>query len=396
MGKPAAKLTSSCAHGGTVILGNPTVMVGKMPAACMGDMHVCPMVTGVVPHVGGPIILGSVGVLIGGRPAARMGDMVTCVGPPDTIVMGVPTVMIGEISPAPGGAGSGGGGAGGAAAAAFALAMAVGSAASAVAKLLKMSVGSSAAAASASAQAASQGGSSDTAEGETKQGHWIRFQFVDKAGLPVATIPYLYKSVDGTETRSYLNGKGTIYEQGLDSGQCSVRLLSLTDAKWSVEEAKTDEEVGMSAVADGLKDGSPAEFVIFKRDLRGPDQSVDRVKAKVKGDKVEARWKYPEDAEEPADDDTAPEGYSRPEFFFVVEADGCKARSGMLLFKDWIEVEVKDEEGNILSDEECRLVFASGEIRKATTDKKGRVRVDDVPPGPVQVELPRFPGAPRK
>lgn len=59
-------------------------------------MHVCPMVTGVVPHVGGPIVgPGAPTVLIGGMPAAVMGDIVTCAGPPDTIVLGSATVMIG-------------------------------------------------------------------------------------------------------------------------------------------------------------------------------------------------------------------------------------------------------------------------------------------------------------
>mgnify|MGYP002642201809 FL=1 len=63
-------------------------------AARVGDMHVCPMVTGVVPHVGGPIVLGSPTVMIGGMPAARVGDTVTCVGPPDVSAMGSVTVMI--------------------------------------------------------------------------------------------------------------------------------------------------------------------------------------------------------------------------------------------------------------------------------------------------------------
>lgn len=57
-------------------------------------MHVCPMVTGVVPHVGGPIALGCFTVLIGGMPAARMGDMAVCVGPPDTIVLGSFKVLV--------------------------------------------------------------------------------------------------------------------------------------------------------------------------------------------------------------------------------------------------------------------------------------------------------------
>ena len=66
------------------------------PAARVGDMHVCPMVTGVVPHVGGPIMPpGCPTVLIGGQPAACMGDMVTCTGPPDTILIGSATVLIG-------------------------------------------------------------------------------------------------------------------------------------------------------------------------------------------------------------------------------------------------------------------------------------------------------------
>jgi uncharacterized Zn-binding protein involved in type VI secretion len=65
------------------------------PAARVGDMHTCPMVTGVVPHVGGPILPpGAPTVLIGGLPAARMGDMCTCVGPPDPIILGSTKVMI--------------------------------------------------------------------------------------------------------------------------------------------------------------------------------------------------------------------------------------------------------------------------------------------------------------
>jgi len=57
-------------------------------------MHVCPLVNGVVPHVGGPILLGSPNVLIGGLPAARVTDMATCVGPPDVIIIGSMTVLI--------------------------------------------------------------------------------------------------------------------------------------------------------------------------------------------------------------------------------------------------------------------------------------------------------------
>lgn len=68
------------------------------PAARITDMHVCPMVTALVPHVGGPILpTGEPTVLIGGIPAARVGDMATCVGPPDSIMVGSGTVLIGGM-----------------------------------------------------------------------------------------------------------------------------------------------------------------------------------------------------------------------------------------------------------------------------------------------------------
>lgn len=68
------------------------------PAARITDMHVCPMVTGVVPHVGGPILPpGCPTVLIGMLPAARVTDMAVCVGPPDAIVLGSFTVLIGSM-----------------------------------------------------------------------------------------------------------------------------------------------------------------------------------------------------------------------------------------------------------------------------------------------------------
>ena len=65
-------------------------------AARLTDMHICPLVTGTVPNVGGPILApGEPTVLIGGMPAACLGDMCVCTGPPDSIIMGSATVLIG-------------------------------------------------------------------------------------------------------------------------------------------------------------------------------------------------------------------------------------------------------------------------------------------------------------
>jgi hypothetical protein len=73
--------------------GVPTVLIGGLPAATLGNLCTC---------VGPPdtIILGSAGVLIGGKPAARMGDQCAHGG---MVVMGCPTVLIGEVSGGGGG-----------------------------------------------------------------------------------------------------------------------------------------------------------------------------------------------------------------------------------------------------------------------------------------------------
>nr|WP_294553783.1 PAAR domain-containing protein [uncultured Rhodopila sp.] len=68
-----------------------------LPAARVTDMQVCPMMDGIVPHVGGPISLGCFTVLVCAMPQARISDMHVCVGPPGTMVAGSPTVLVGGM-----------------------------------------------------------------------------------------------------------------------------------------------------------------------------------------------------------------------------------------------------------------------------------------------------------
>jgi len=66
------------------------------PAARLTDMHLCPLWDGDTPHVGGPIVSpGCPTVYVGGLPAARVGDRAVCIGPPDAIAQGSATVCIG-------------------------------------------------------------------------------------------------------------------------------------------------------------------------------------------------------------------------------------------------------------------------------------------------------------
>ena len=76
--------------------GSVDVLIGGMPAWRVGaDFHQCPMLTGTAPHVGGMVSMGSTTVLINNMPAARQGDMIMESGPPNSITMGCPNVLIG-------------------------------------------------------------------------------------------------------------------------------------------------------------------------------------------------------------------------------------------------------------------------------------------------------------
>jgi uncharacterized Zn-binding protein involved in type VI secretion len=98
MGQPAARIGDQTSHGTPLGPGPgcPTVLIGSRPAwRAAVDSHVCPLSDGPKPHGGGVVAVGSMTVLIGGMAAARMGDMVMEAGPPNAILGGEPTVLIG-------------------------------------------------------------------------------------------------------------------------------------------------------------------------------------------------------------------------------------------------------------------------------------------------------------
>lgn len=356
MSKPAARMGDMTAHGGSIVVGCPTVLIGGQPAARLGDMHVCPMVTPgtpPIPHVGGPITLGSAGVMIGNMPAARMGDMATCVGPPDTIAAGCFTVLIGEVG---GGGGGGGGGA--------------------------------AATAKGAAHAALVGTPGPEGEGP----HWIDIQFVDSAGNPVTEVGYELTGVEGQKEEGYLTLDGAIRRGGLpNEGQYSVKLFKVYNAKWSKNEAKVGDVVNLSAETEGYEDGTKAFIRIWERDLDGADDLVTGIYTTVEGNKVEGEWtyEYREDRDEgPEEDET--KGYSSPEYYFIVHVEHDKARSDLLEYQDSIEVELLDEDEKPIPNEDYILYLTNGKVEKGKLDGNGYKKNENVPPGYWNIKFPKL------
>lgn len=264
MGKPAARLTDPTAHGGLIVgPGVPTVLIGKMPAATMGDNHVCPMVTPAVPpipHVGGPIILGSTGVFIGKKPAARMGDMAVCVGPPSSIIMGCPTVLIGEA-----GSGSQASSAGSAAAAQV----------SPVSRPKDVSPVKP-----------------PKSESKTSESHSIHLKFRDAAGKPLEGIVFSLKDPEGNITRGSSRGDGDWTLGGIaKKGSFEVRVPSLDKVDVDKKRLSPGESISIKASAKDFPPDEPAWVILELETPDGQCHVLSRFETSIQNDQIKLECK---------------------------------------------------------------------------------------------------------
>ncbi len=346
MGKPAARVGDTTMHGGTITgPGAPNVMIGGMPAARVGDMHVCPMLnpgTPPPPHVGGPIQLGSMTVKIGGMQAARQGDMCVCSGPPDSIAMGCPTVMIGDG--AGGGGGSGGGG------------------------TAKKASGAAAAA-------------------QVEEGHFLDVTFTDKGGFPIGGVGYEMKAPDGAATKGLVAGR--LSKQGVPQGNFDITLQAIYGAKWSKDAAKVGDKIKLIAKTSGITSGEKAVFEIFVRDSNYADRLLETLGTTVNGDAIETEWTFQVDEKYikmQTDKEKTPR-YSAPAFYFLVKSANLQSRSGLLRFEDFIELKLKDDQGKPMANKKFRLYLSNGETREGQLDGSGYAKVEKIPPGNVRVSF---------
>lgn len=357
MGQPAARLSDQTVHGGVIVVGFPMVLIGGMPAARVGDMHVCPMLNPGVPpppHVGGPITKGSASVMIGGMPAARMGDMVTCSGPPDTIAKGCPTVLIGDSMSGGGGAGGPGGEKSGEAA-------------------------------------------PESSEEKEVEEHYLNVVVVDSGGFPITGAEYELTPPTGEKTVSPL--MGGVKEANVDSGSYDIEIRAITSAKWSKTTAKVGEKVKATAETTGVPAGEKAALEIHVKDSAFPDAVLKTIETTVQGDKIEGEWELVVDKDflKLQEQKLKGGGFSAPAYYFVAKTSTLSQRSELLEYKDDIEFKLKDKDGNAIPDKKYRLILPSGEVKENKLDGSGYAKATDVAPGKLKISInvrdDKFPGA---
>jgi hypothetical protein len=175
--------------------------------------------------------------------------------------------------------------------------------------------------------------------------------------------------------------------------------VEITSIKWGAKEARRGDIVTLSAEVTNIPDQAEVKLVIYEHDQDGAHDRITEVPAICAKGKIETKWEYEyhEDTDEvPTDEEMKRYGrsYNPPEYFFTIVYEGSEygrnAKSGLLLFKDSVEIELTSPSGAPIANEDYTLVLPDGTTRKGKLDLEGRAVERGIPPGKYRVEFPNL------
>jgi len=194
-----------------------------------------------------------------------------------------------------------------------------------------------------------------------------------------------------SEAEDALYAEVKFSDHGLKQKSPALLLTSpvkIKNAEWSKDEARRGDVLTLSADVKGVPDGTEATVEIFEHDEESAHDLITQLSTLVEDQQVEVEWEYEyyEDTDSIPTEEEAEKGYQPPEYFFRVEVEGVTAESGLLAFNDQIEFVLADRFERPRKDvEEVTFKLPDGSEVTEEPDQDGRVVLDDVPPGPVQV-----------
>ena len=177
--------------------------------------------------------------------------------------------------------------------------------------------------------------------------------------------------------------------------------IRVNNMKWSADEARRGDVLTLSAFIDGVNDETEVTLTIYEFDNDNAHDKIVALPGVVKDGRVEVKWEYEyhEDTDEiPTEEEMNKYGrhYNPPEYFFTItigdDEFGKEQESGLLKFKDWIEIELKEQDGTPLGGQKYRVVLPDGTNKEGTLNDNGLARIENVPPGQCRVEFPDMPG----
>ena len=229
---------------------------------------------------------------------------------------------------------------------------------------------------------------------DTVEGYITKLNLLDKPA-----------SVGGPSGAGAAGGAGTAAGAGItaegveftgEAGTVASGIpIQITNVQWDKEEARQGDLITLTADVEGASDGTQGEIEIYEHDVDGIHDSIAKFPVDVNNNKIKTTWEYEyhEDTDEiPTDEELQKQGlqYNPPEYFFVVNIGDADGQSGILKFKDYVEIYLKDVDGEPMANEEYILQLPDNSEIKGNLDSEGYAKVEGIPPGKITVKFPNL------
>ena len=234
----------------------------------------------------------------------------------------------------------------------------------------------------------------------------IQIKVEDKRGKTVGKVKgkvygdyYAGSVIVPKKAKEELSFTAKLPKHGLEMKSNTLKVIppiKVTNMKWGQKEARREDVVKLSADIEGVPDETEVIIHIYEHDQDGAHDFITKFPCCVKNKKIDAEWEYEyhEDTDEiPTDEEMKKYGksYNPSEYFWVVDVYGKrfgeKQESGLLEFKDWVSIELKDEQRNVIGNVDYVLHLPDGSEKRGTLDDDGIAKEEDIPPGKIIIEF---------
>ena len=163
--------------------------------------------------------------------------------------------------------------------------------------------------------------------------------------------------------------------------------IEIKNLKWDRDEVHRGDIVKITADVTNIYDGAEAEVQILEYDSDLAHDFVASIPVTIKNKKIETQWEfqYVEDTDDIPTEEETENGYQWPEYFFRVNVGGKSGDSKIMRFKDWIDLEWIYDNERPVANKTLKLITAKGSEREETVDDEGKLRLENLPPGPFQI-----------
>jgi hypothetical protein len=227
----------------------------------------------------------------------------------------------------------------------------------------------------------------------------IKIEIKDKSGKSGGTVKgkitgnRFWKEIEIPDNlKDELKATVKLSKLGLEMQSDTLTILppaKISNVKWDKNEVTRGDRLKLTADINGVYDGAEAIIEIYEHDDDGAHDLITSFPALVKNQKINSEWEfqYTEDTNNIPTNEEAENGYKNPEFFFRVTIAGISEDSGLMKFKDFIEINIANEYGKTLSGLKYSLILPNGEKKEGKVSDEGTISEKDLPPGKCKIEF---------